>query len=112
MSYLDGDNFINNIDEDYNLFDINNIRKVDITDILEIKNEAELEILLNKMKKYNSILISINYIPINRNKSLDNFYLKRINQIYSYFKEKLDNTKVYLSGNYKDILNKIKSDSN
>ena len=112
VSYLDGDNFINNIDEDYNLFDINNIRKVDITDILEIKNEAELEILLNKMKKYNSILISINYIPINRNKSLDNFYLKRINQIYSYFKEKLDNTKVYLSGNYKDILNKIKSDSN
>lgn len=108
VSYLDSDDFISNIDEDYNLFDFNNIRKVDITDILEINNDAELKILLDKMKKYSSILININYIPINRNRSLDNFYLKRINQIYSYFKEKLDNTEVYLSSNYKEYLDTIK----
>jgi len=108
VSYLDSDDFISDIDEDYNLFDFNNIRKVDITDILEINNDAELKILLDKMKKYSSILININYIPISRNRSLDNFYLKRINQIYSYFKEKLDNTDVYLSSNYKEYLDTIK----
>lgn len=108
LSYLDSDDFISDIDEDYNLFDFNNIRKVDITDILEIDHDAELKILLDKMKKYSSILININYIPINRNRSLDNFYLKRINQIYSYFNEKLDNTEVYLSSNYKEYLDTIK----
>ena len=108
VSYLNDSAFINSINEDYNLFDLNGIRKVDITDILEIKNEVELEILLDKMKNYNSLLININYIPINRNRSLDNFYLKRINQIYSYFKEELDNTEVYLSSNYKEYLDKIK----
>lgn len=108
VSYLDSDDFISDIDEDYNLFDFNNIRKVDITDILEINHDAELKILLDKMKKYSSILININYIPINRNRSLDNFYLKRINQVYSYFKEKLDNTEVYLSSNYKEYLDTIK----
>lgn len=108
VSYLDSDDFISDIDEDYNLFDFNNIRKVDITDILEIDHDAELKILLDKMKKYSSILININYIPINRNRSLDNFYLKRINQIYSYFNEKLDNTEVYLSSNYKEYLDTIK----
>ena len=108
VSYLDSDDFISDIDEDYNLFDFNNIRKVDITDILEINHDAELKILLDKMKKYSSILININYIPINRNRSLDNFYLKRINQVYSYFKERLDNTEVYLSSNYKEYLDTIK----
>ena len=108
VSYLDSDDFISDIDEDYNLFDFNNIRKVDITDILEINNDAELKILLDKTKKYSSILININYIPINRNRSLDNFYLKRINQVYSYFEEKLDNTEVYLSSNYKEYLDTIK----
>ena len=108
VSYLNDSAFINSINEDYNLFDLNGIRKVDITDILEIKNEVELEILLDKMKNYNSLLININYIPINRNRSLDNFYSKRINQIYAYLKEKLVNQKVYLSSNYKEYLDKIK----
>ena len=108
VSYLNGSAFINSINEDYNLFDLNGIRKVDITDILEIKNEVELEILLDKMKNYNSLLININYLPTNKNRITDNFYSKRINQIYVYFKEKLENQKVYLSSNYKEYLDKIK----
>ena len=108
VSYLNDSAFINSINEDYNLFDLNGIRKVDITDILEIKNEVELEILLDKMKNYNSLLININYLPTNKNRITDNFYSKRINQIYVYFKEKLENQKVYLSSNYKEYLDKIK----
>ena len=108
VSYLNGSAFINSINEDYNLFDLNGIRKVDITDILEIKNEVELEILLDKMKNYNSLLININYLPTNKNRITDNFYSKRINQIYVYLKEKLENQKVYLSSNYKEYLDKIK----
>jgi hypothetical protein len=100
VSYLNDDSFINDIDDDYNLFDLNNIRKVNITDILEIKNENELELLIDKMRKYNSILININYFPINRNKLLDNFYSKRINQIYTYFVKNVQNTKLYLSSNF------------
>ncbi len=112
VSYLDNDDFINDINDDYNLFDLNNIRKVDITDILKIKNENELDLLIDNMRKHNSILININYIPYNRNKLLDNFYSKRINQIYNYFKEELDNKQIYLSSNYKQYLDIIKSDSN
>ena len=54
------------------------------------------------MRKYSSILISIDYIPVD-NKIVKNFYKKRIKQIYSYFCCRLPNTKFYLSSNYKNI---------
>ncbi len=104
VSYLDSNNFINELDDDYNIFDMNKIRKINISNILRIENTVDLESLIIKMKEHESILINIDYIPSNNNKILNKLYSKRINQIYNYFSNHLKNTKVYLSSNYKIYL--------
>ena len=104
VSYLDSNIFINELDDDYNIFDMNKIRKINISNILQVENTTDLEALIIKMKKHESILINIDYIPSNNNKILNKLYYKRINQIYNYFSNRLKNTKVYLSSNYKFYL--------
>ena len=102
MLFMDNNDFINDINEYPNLFDNCGIRKINISNILEIENLDEIDKLFDKMRKYSSILISIDYIPVD-NKIVKNFYKKRIKQIYSYFCCRLPNTKFYLTKNYKYI---------
>ena len=102
IQLMDDNVYISDVNEYPNLFDNCGIRKVAISNILEIENLDEIDKLLYKMRKYSSILISIDYIPVD-NKIVKNFYKKRIKQIYSYFCCRLPNTKFYLSSNYKNI---------
>jgi hypothetical protein len=102
IQLMDDNVYISDVNEYPNLFDNCGIRKVAISNILEIENLDEIDKLFDKMRKYSSILISIDYIPVD-NKIVKNFYKKRIKQIYSYFCCRLPNTKFYLSSNYKNI---------
>ena len=102
IQLMDDNVYISDVNEYPNLFDNCGIRKVAISNILEIENLDEKDKLFDKMRKYSSILISIDYIP-EENKIVKNFYKKRIKQIYSYFCCRLPNTKFYLSSNYKNI---------
>jgi hypothetical protein len=102
IQLMDDNVYISDVNEYPNLFDNCGIRKVAISNILEIENLDEIDKLFDKMRKYSSILISIDYIPVD-NKIVKNFYKKRIKQIYSYFCCSLPNTKFYLSSNYKNI---------
>ena len=103
-SFIPNDLYINNIDDEYNIFDIRGIRKINITDVLRIEDLKVLDEIIDKMKRYNAILINIDYLPLNDNKKLKIFYYKRINQIYTYFVKNMKNTKIYLSSNYQDYL--------
>lgn len=100
---MDDSAFINDLDEEYNLFDTG-LRKVNLSTILKVENEDELITLIRKIDSYESLLINVDYIPINKNKVFMNFYIKRIKQIYGYFKNKLDDKKVFLSSNIKELL--------
>ena len=102
VQLMDDNVYISDVNEYPNLFDNCGIRKVAISNILEIENLDEIDKLFDKMRKYSSILISIDYIPVD-NKIVKNFYKKRIKQIYNYFCCRLPNTKFYLSSNYKNI---------
>ena len=98
--------FINNIDDEYNIFDIYNIKKVNISYILKIEKVNDLNTLIDKMKKYDSLLINIDYIPSNDNPILTSLFIKRIKQIYCYFSNQLINNTVYLSENIKEAIQK------
>ena len=95
--------FINELDEEYNLFDTG-LRKINLSTILKVKNEDELITLIKKIDNFESLLINVDYIPINKNKILMNFYIKRIKQIYGYFKNQLNSKQVFLSSNVKKLL--------
>ena len=102
MLFMDNNDFINDINEYPNLFDNCGIRKINISNILKMEKLDEIDKLSNKMKEYPSILISIDYVPVD-NKIVNKFYKKRIKQIYSYFCSRISNTKFYLTNNYKNI---------
>lgn len=102
IQFMDDNVYINDVNEYPNLFDNCGIRKINISNILKMEKIGEIDKLSDKMKEYPSILISIDYIPVD-NKIVKNFYKKRIKQIYSYFCCRLPNTKFYLSSNYKNI---------
>ena len=102
IQLMDDNVYISDVNEYPNLFDNCGIRKINIYIILKMEKFDEIDKLSNKMKEYPSILISIDYIPVD-NKIVKNFYKKRIKQIYSYFCCRLPNTKFYLSSNYKNI---------
>ncbi|MBQ1550744.1 MAG: hypothetical protein IIZ67_01455 [Bacilli bacterium] len=101
--YMDDSIFINELDEEYNLFDTG-LRKINLSTILKVKNEDELITLIKKIDNFESLLINVDYIPINKNKILMNFYIKRIKQIYGYFKNQLNSKQVFLSSNVKKLL--------
>ena len=101
--YMDDSIFINELDEEYNLFDTG-LRKINLSTILKVKNEDELITLIKKIDNFESFLINVDYIPINKNKILMNFYIKRIKQIYGYFKNQLNSKQVFLSSNVKKLL--------
>ena len=98
--YMNDDDFIYDINDEYNLFDYNGIRRINISNIFKIEDIILFNDIVNNMRKYNSILICIDYIPTTDNKILLNFYKKRIRQIYYYLNEQLLNTEVYISSNY------------
>ena len=102
IQLMDDNVYISDVNEYPNLFDNCGIRKINISIILKMEKFDEIDKLSNKMKEYPSILISIDYIPVD-NKIVKNFYKKRIKQIYSYFCCRLPNTKFYLTNNYKNI---------
>ena len=102
IQFMDDNVYINDVNEYPNLFDNCGIRKINISNILKMEKIGEIDKLSDKMKEYPSILISIDYIPVD-NKIVKNFYKKRIKQIYSYFCCRLPNTKFYLTKNYKYI---------
>lgn len=106
ISFIKDNSFINNIDDEYNIFDIYNIKKVNISYILKIEKVNDLNTLIDKMKKYNSLLINIDYIPSNDNQILTSLFIKRIKQIYCYFSNQLINNTVYLSENIKEAIQK------
>ena len=101
--YMDDSIFINELDEEYNLFDTG-LRKINLSTILKVKNEDELITLIKKIDNFESLLINVDYIPINKNKILMKFYIKRIKQIYGYFKNQLNSKQVFLSSNVKKLL--------
>ena len=103
ISYINDDQFINDIDEDYNLFDYSGIRKINISKILKIEKEKNIEQLLKRMSQYKSIIIIMDFIP-NNNPIIIKFFIKRIKQILYYFDSHLGNTKIYLSNEFKELI--------
>ena len=89
--------------EDINYISIVNQKKdniINISSLLKINNNDELENIINNYKILNDIIINIDYIP-HDNKIINTFYIKRIKQIYKCLRDKLK-IKIYLSDNIKE----------
>ena len=84
MLFMDNNDFINDINEYPNLFDNCGIRKINLSNILKMEKLDEIDKLSNKMKEYPSILISIDYIPVD-NKIVKTFYKKESNRFIVIF---------------------------
>ncbi len=103
IKYMDDDSYINEYDDDFNLFDNKSIRKINISRLLGINDYEYLNEIVSNLKSYHEILISIDYVPLN-NKTIRKFYNKRVLQIYKYFVDNISDSIIYISSNIKDQL--------
>lgn len=57
IKYMDDSEYINTINDNLNIFDLSNIRKINISSILSIENMEDLNALLKKLENYSKLLI-------------------------------------------------------
>lgn len=90
------DAFIEDYKEDFNLFDTEKYkRKINVSEILKIETERTLHNIIEKLLCCDEVYILLDYIPKYNYDVINEFYQKRIIQIFSYFTEKLYNSKVF-----------------
>ena len=90
------DSFIEDYQADFNLFDVETYkRKINISEILEIEKETALQNIIKKLSRCDEVYILLDYIPQYSYNAVNEFYQKRIIQIFSYFTKVLHNSKVF-----------------